>query len=73
MLPSNLLFQGLQFGDEVWLAIGRAFLFFPVVWFGAMPGHWIGHRLPKATLRRVAMGVLILIATVAILDPLLRG
>jgi len=73
MLPSNLGFQGIRFGDEAWIAMGRAVCFLPIVLVGAIPGHWIGQQLPKATLRRVAMGVLILIAAYAILEPMLHG
>ncbi len=66
-VPTNLLLQGLRFGEPVWHATGIACLFFPIVILGVWPGLWLGRQFPKPVLQRIAFVLLALIAADAIL------
>jgi len=66
--PASLIVLGLRFGPPVWEAAGLGLAFAPVGLLGVPPGTWLGRRLPKPVLRRVAFVLLVLVA-VAALQP----
>jgi len=65
--PTNLVYQSLRFGPEVWRWSGIAVLYLPIVLLGLPPGIWLGNRMPKAQLRRVAFGLLFAVAAWSII------
>jgi len=67
--PTNLVYQSIQNGPEVWHAAGLAVLFLPIVLLGMPPGLWLGNRMPKERLRHIAFGLLIIIGAWAIVQP----
>jgi len=70
LIPTNLIFQSLQFGTGVWKASGMAVLFVPVMLLGTLPALWLGKRIPIRVLRGVSIVILFLIAAYAIGQPL---
>jgi len=73
MTPIGLLFFYGRFGPPVLEAAGLAVLFVPAVLLGTWPGIWLGNRIPKPALRRLAMALLVIIALFMLLQPLLAG
>jgi uncharacterized membrane protein YfcA len=73
MTPIGLLFFYGRFGPPVLEAAGLAVLFIPAVLLGTWPGIWLGNRIPKPALRRLAMALLVIVALFMLLQPLLAG
>jgi len=71
MIPTNLLFFWLRFGDAVIGAMGVGVLYIPLVMLAALPGMWIGNKIPKRELQQIAFGILVLMAIYAMAQPLL--
>ncbi|MBI1373767.1 MAG: TSUP family transporter [Phycisphaera sp.] len=71
MIPTNILFYYLRFGDAVPRAVGIGALYIPLVVLGAIPGMWLGNKTSKKRLQQIAFGILILMAAYAIAQPLL--
>ncbi len=69
MLPFQAFFLAREFGSEVWTAAGLAALIAPLTFLGVIPGLWIGHRMSRVALRRLALGILFVIAFAAIAGP----
>lgn len=67
--PTNLVYQSIQNGPEVWHWAGVAVLFLPIVLLGMPPGLWVGNRMPKERLRHMAFGLLTIIGVWAIVQP----
>ncbi len=67
--PTNLCYQAYMNGSQVWQWAGLAVLFLPVILLGMPPGIWVGNRMPKARLRQVAFGLLIIIGLWSIVQP----
>ena len=65
--PVQLGMLRYQFGAGVTDAGILALMLLPATLTGMLPGLWIGHRLPKATLRTVSLVLLGVIALVALL------
>jgi hypothetical protein len=71
MTPLGLVFLYHRFGFVVLESGGLALLMIPAVLAGALPGMWIGNRIPKIWLRRLAVALLITLALYAVVQPLL--
>lgn len=68
--PTNLIYQSLRFGPDVWKWVGIAVLFLPIVLLGMVPGLWLGNRMGKERLRTIAFALLVVIAAWLILEPM---
>ena len=64
-----LLFH--QFGTGVLTAALLGLIYMPMALLGTVAGLWIGDRIPRKQLRRLTVGLLIIIAATAILHPFL--
>ncbi len=71
MVMPTLVVLSLRFGVVVWEWAGLSLLFIPAVVVGAIPGIWLGNRIPKPLLRRIAIVLLMMIGLFAIGQPLL--
>ena len=71
MTPMGLFFLYLRFGPIVLHSSLVALLMTPAVLLGAIPGIWIGNRISKPLLRRMAIVLLILLAAYMACRPLL--
>lgn len=72
MNVTNLIWLAYRFTPGVILpAAGIGMLFLPVVMIGTLPAYWLNDRMSHVTLRRIAMGFLVLIGLYAILQPIL--
>lgn len=71
MIPSNIFFQSVKFGPVVWERAGIAILFLPVVILGSIPGIWLGNKLSRTLLRRIAIALLYLIGIYALVQPMI--
>lgn len=71
LAPTNIAFQAQRFGPDVWRAALLAIAYLPVVWLGMLPGMWIGARIPTPLMRKIAFGLLVLIALGLIAEPLM--
>jgi uncharacterized membrane protein YfcA len=70
MTPIGLLFLYQRFGWIVLQSAAVAVIMAPAVLLGTLPGIWIGNRIPKPLLRRLAIGLLILLALYMVSRPL---
>ena len=68
--PAQLYFFAHRFGHELWQTAGLGLGLFPVVLLGTLPGLWIGSRFSSEVLRKLAFGLLAVIAIYAIVQPL---
>jgi uncharacterized membrane protein YfcA len=68
-IPTNLTFLILRFGSAVVDAAGMALWYIPVVLVGMLPGTWLGNRIPKSTLRRLAFVILFVVGVWALSKP----
>lgn len=66
MTPLGLVFLYHRFGTVVLESALIALLLTPAVLLGTVPGMWIGNRIPKPLLRRLAVVLLILLALYAV-------
>lgn len=72
MLP-QLLFLWIFFGSKIFVALGLGLLGTPALVIGMLLGLQIGAHLPDHVVRRITIGLLIVIAVSSLLMPLLRG
>jgi hypothetical protein len=70
--PLILVFLYLRFGTVVLQSAALALAMVPAVLLGTIPGIWMGNRLPKPALRRVAFSLLVLLGLYMICQPLLE-
>ncbi len=70
-IPANLTFLTLRFQWVVPETAATALLFAPVVLLAMLPGTWLGNRIPKPALRRLAVGILLLIGVWALSKPVI--
>jgi uncharacterized membrane protein YfcA len=68
-IPVNLLLLSLRFGEDAVRGRGLGLMFAPMVFLGTAPGLWVGNRLPKPTLRRLALVILLLIGVYSLAQP----
>jgi len=71
--PANIVYQTLRFGEAAMWAAALGLAMLPVLLVGTVPGHAIGVRLPKVMLRRVALGLLLVLAGYMVAAPLVGG
>lgn len=72
-LVPQAFFMWLFFGDRIFVALGLGLLGTPALIIGMLIGLKIGSFLPDRIVRRITIGVLVVIALSAIVMPLLRG
>jgi len=71
IIPFQVFLLFHQFGSGVLTAALLGLIFMPTALLGTSAGLWIGDRIPRKGLRRIAAGLLIIIAATAILHPFL--
>lgn len=71
VMPTNLFFLYSRFGADVPETLTLGLLFIPVVLAAAIPGLWIGNRLGRVAVRRLAIALLLATATYSLLQPIL--
>jgi len=71
MAPMGLFFLYQRFGPAVLHAALLSLLMTPAVLLGAIPGIWVGNRIPKPVLRRLAIVLLLVLAGYMTIRPLL--
>ncbi len=72
VIPFQVFLLVSQFGPVALNAAVLGLLFMPMALLGTFAGLWIGDRIPKKRLRRLAVGLLFIIAATAILHPLFQ-
>lgn len=71
--PLIIAFLYHRFGDVVLRSAGLALCMVPAVLLGTYPGIWVGNRIPKHALRRIAFTLLVLLGAYMIAEPLVFG
>lgn len=71
MIP-HAFFLWLFFGNKIFVAFGLGLLSTPALVIGMLIGLWIGSRLHDHVVRRITIGLLLLIAVSSIVAPLVR-
>jgi len=71
IIPFQVFLLFHQFGGGIITAALWGLLFMPMALLGTSAGLWIGDRIPRKRLRRIAVALLIIIAAMAILHPFL--
>lgn len=71
--PLLILFLYQRFGPAVLESALLAVAMIPAVLLGAIPGIWLGNRISKPALRRIAFVLIALLGLYMILGPLLQG
>jgi uncharacterized membrane protein YfcA len=71
MTPLGIFFLYQRFGSIVLESALVALAMTPAVLLGAIPGMWIGNRIPQPWLRRIAVALLVALATYMVCQPLL--
>ncbi|MBB6429643.1 sulfite exporter TauE/SafE family protein [Algisphaera agarilytica] len=72
LMPVQLGLMLWKFGGELWWAIAGGLVMTPVVVFMGNCGAKVGSRWSRQTLRRVTLGMLVVLAVVSIASPWLR-
>jgi len=70
MAATNVLWLYLRFPNEVPHAAKTGLMFTPIVLLGILPGFWLGDRVSHTTLRRMAIGFLVLVGIYAVFQPI---
>ncbi|MFW5653814.1 MAG: TSUP family transporter, partial [Planctomycetota bacterium] len=74
LTPFQLFFLFQRFeGDGIVPAMGNALLLAPITLLGVYPGIWLGNRIPREMLRRLALLALGLISVYLIFSPLINA
>lgn len=68
---TNLAWQYGRFGGPVLAAAKTGLMLSPAVLVGILPGFWISDRISHDSLRRIAIGFLVLLGLYAVLQPIL--
>lgn len=69
MVPIQLIALRYRFGAPVDDAVLLGLALVPTALIGMLPGLWIGQRIPRRWLRRIAMVILTVVALTALLAP----
>jgi uncharacterized membrane protein YfcA len=70
--PLIIFFLYQRFGPVVLQSALLALAMVPAVLLGTIPGIWIGNRLPKRWLRRLALALIVLLGLYMVAEPLWR-